>query len=134
MSRRKAREAALQALFQLDFNEMERLDALNIVLDESSAPPDEVREYAQRLVDGAKAHLTEIDGLISEKSREWKIDRMSGVDRNIARIAVYEMKFGEESLAPNIVINEAVELAKRFGSDESPRFINGVLGALVKKN
>lgn len=133
MSRRKAREAALQALFQLDFNKMEQADALNAALSENDVISDGAREYAQRLVNGVQAHLAEIDQAIAAYSKEWKVARMSGVDRNVVRIAVYEMRFDAEALTPNIAINEAVELVKRFGSEESPRFVNGILGAMVKK-
>lgn len=133
MSRRKAREVALQALFQLDFNKVAQTEAIDAVLGETTILSDGSRDYAKQLVAGTQEHLSEIDSVISANLREWKVDRMSGVDRNIARIAVYEMDFAEESLAPNIIINEAIELTKRFGSDESPRFINGILGAMVKK-
>ena len=70
--------------------------------------------------------------MITNSSKEWKLQRMAGVDRNITRMAVYELKFCEEKLTPNIVINEAVELAKKFGSDESSRFVNGILGAIAR--
>lgn len=133
MSRRKAREAALQALFQLDFNEMDQAQALESVLEEQERLSAPARAYAQEIVEGTKSHLEEIDTILGEASAEWKVSRMPGVDRNIARLAVYELRFGAEALTPNIVINEAVELAKRFGTDASARFINGVLGAVIKK-
>ena len=84
------------------------------------------------LVQGTGANLAAIDQIIGESSREWKIWRMSGIDRNVTRVAVYEMRFSEEKLTPNIAINEAVELAKKFGTDDSGRFVNGILGAMVK--
>lgn len=133
MSRRRAREAALQALFQLDFNEMNHVHALDAVLEEQEKLSVPSRAYAQEIVEGTKAHLEEIDAILGEASAEWKVSRMPGVDRNIARLAVYELRFSAEALTPNIVINEAVELAKRFGTDASSRFINGVLGAVIKK-
>lgn len=133
MSRRKAREMALQALYQLDFNDTEPNSALEVVLDEFGGVSGKTKSYAQQLVDGTHRHLTEIDGIIGGLTAEWKLDRMASVDRNIARMAVYEMKFGSEQLTPGVVINEAVELAKTFGTDDSSRFINGVLGSLVKK-
>ncbi len=133
MSRRKAREMALQTLFQLDYNSKGKDEALEIVLSEYSNIAENTKEYAENLVSGTQAHITEIDTLIGEISNEWKIDRMPGIDRNIARIAIYEMRFGNEALPPNVVINEAVELAKLFGTEESSRFVNGILGSLVKK-
>lgn len=134
MSRRKARETALQALFQLDFNKVDQKDAVNAALSESEILSDGARSYAQKIVEDTLKDLEQIDQIITDNSRDWKIERMSGVDRNITRIAVYEMKFSEEKITPNIVINEAVELAKKFGSDESARFVNGVLDSIAKKN
>jgi N utilization substance protein B len=84
-------------------------------------------------VTGALAHRETIDDVISRASAEWRLDRMASVDRNITRIAVFEMRFGSENLSPNIVINEAVELAKAFGTEDSGRFVNGVLGKAVKQ-
>lgn len=134
MSRRKSREMALQTLFQLDYNTADTNEALQAVLSENNNPGENTREYTEYLVTGTQKHLDEIDVIISEVSSEWKIDRMAGIDRNIARMAIYEMNFGSEEISPNVVINEAVELAKIFGTDESSRFVNGILGALVKKN
>lgn len=132
MSRRKAREMALQALFQLDFNDNQPAEALTAVFEESGEANDKTRTYSLDLVEGTLQHLREIDNIIVGLSPEWKLDRMAGVDRNIARMAIFEMKFGTEELTPNVVINEAVELAKSFGTDDSGRFINGILGSLVK--
>ncbi len=134
MSRRKSREMALQTLFQLDFNTADQGEALEAVLGENNNLAEKTREYTEYLVAGTQEHLAEIDDIIAEVSNEWKIDRMAGIDRNIARMAIYEMNFGTEQLPPNVVINEAVELAKVFGTEESSRFVNGILGALVKKN
>ncbi len=133
MSRRKSREMALQTLFQLDYNAADKNEALQAVLSENNNLAGNTKEYAEYLVTGTKEHLTEIDAVIMEISNEWKLDRMAGIDRNIARIAIYEMNFGTEELPPNVVINEAIELAKLFGTEESSRFVNGILGALVKK-
>lgn len=134
MSRRKSREMALQTLFQLDYNTADKTEALEAVLSEYENLAEKTREYTEYLVAGTQEHLTEIDDIIANISNEWKLDRMAGIDRNIARMAIYEMNFGSEKLPPNVVINEAVELAKIFGTEESSRFVNGILGALVKKN
>ena len=133
MSRRKAREMALQVLFQMDFNDNQPELALEAVFDETDGISERAKTYAKDLVSGTAHNLPAIDTIISSLSAEWSIERMAGVDRNIARMAVYEMNFGAEQLTPNVVINEAVELAKSYGSDESSRFINGILGSLAKK-
>lgn len=133
MSRRKAREVALQALFQLDFNKMGQNEAIDAALEESDRLSDGARAYVTEIVEGTRAHIEEIDAFITKSSTEWKVDRMPGVDRNITRLAIYEMQFGEEGLAPNIIINEAIELAKKFGTDASARFVNGILGAMIRQ-
>jgi len=132
MSRRKARELALQALFQLDFNDQEPTNALEAAFSETQGAGPKTKAYARDLVDGTHQNLREIDDIISNLSLEWKLDRMPGVDRNIARMAIYEMKYADEEISPNVVINEAVELAKTFGTEDSSRFINGILGAMIK--
>jgi len=133
MSRRKAREMALQTLFQLDYNNTGKDEALQTILSEHDSIDENTRKYTENLVIGTQEHLNEIDKIIGKISNEWKIDRMPGIDRNIARMAIYEMRFGNETLPPNVIINEAVELAKLFGTEESSRFVNGILGSLVKK-
>ncbi len=140
MSRRQAREAALQALFQLDLNPADREDqqemyeslAIDNVLGEAEQMSVRDRGYMEQLVKGTLANKAEIDDLIARSSREWKVSRMAAVDRNITRMAAYEMFFQEEKLTPGIAINEAVELAKKFGSDDSGRYVNGILGAMIK--
>lgn len=133
MSRRKAREMALQTLFQMDYNEnIASEPALAMVIDEYEVVADKDRTYARQLVDGARHSLADIDAIIAKSAHEWKIERMPGVDRNIVRLAIYEMKYGDEPMPPGVVINEAVELAKQYGTEESARFVNGILGSLVK--
>ncbi|BBB92917.1 MAG TPA: transcription antitermination factor NusB [Methylomusa anaerophila] len=133
MSRRKAREMAIQALFQLDFNpDVSEDEALESVFAERDDVTDKAKKYAKILIDGTIANKIAIDAYIANVSREWKIERMAGVDRNIARMAIYEMQFSPEPLQPGVAINEAVEIAKNFGTEDSGRFINGILGTLVK--
>lgn len=131
MNRRKAREIALQALFQLDFNNERDTSAEERALAAAMKEEgfDEIPDdsYAVKLLKGTDAHINEIDSLIAAASKEWKLERMAAVDRNIVRMAIYEYKFAEEELSKSIVINEAVELAKKFGTDKSGGFINGVL-------
>lgn len=143
MSRRQAREVALQALFQLDFNgpdleEQRRAYetlAIDAALGEVEGEPvtKKDRRYIESVVLGTRQNLEQIDEMIGRHAKGWKVSRMAAVDRNLARLAVYEMCLADEKLAPGIVINEAVELAKKFGTDESGRYINGILNALVKK-
>ncbi len=136
MSRKRAREAAMQALFQLDMTAGAGADEESRALAaawETGKKPAELDEgYARALVTGTREHLTEIDAALAAVSKEWKVARMAAIDRNILRLAVYEMRFVPD-MTPGIAINEAVELAKKFGSDESPRFVNGVLGSVVRK-
>lgn len=131
MNRRKAREIALQALFQLDFNNERDTSAEERALAAAMKEEgfDEIPDdsYAVKLLKGTDEHINEIDSLIAAASKEWKLERMAAVDRNIVRMAIYEYKFAEEELSKSIVINEAVELAKKFGTDKSGGFINGVL-------
>lgn len=133
MSRRKARETAVQALFYLDFNHTDMESAIAAVMDERETMSGNAKDYARLLVSGAREHQGEIDRIIAAVSNEWKLDRMAAVDRNIARVAIFEMNYSGEKLPPNVIINEAVELAKTFGTEDSSRFINGILGSLVKK-
>ena len=139
MSRRQAREAALQALFQLDLNpgeegQQEQYETLAIdtVLGEAEKMSVRDREFVRTLVHGTRAHLAEIDSLIAASSKDWRLERMATVDRNITRLATFEIRFAEETLTPNIAINEAVELAKKYGTDDSSRYVNGILGAMMK--
>lgn len=92
--------------------------------------PPEGEQFARVVVMGTLAHKGEIDALIRRVAPEWPVEQIAGVDRAILRIATYEIVFGEET-SPKIAINEAIELAKLFGSDSSRRFVNGALGALM---
>jgi len=132
MSRRIARELALQALFQLDFNKTTPEEAFQGVCDERAEISLDAREYAHTLLLGTVEQKDAIDQIISQTSKDWKVDRMAGVDRNIVRMALYEMNYGTEKLSAGVIINEAVELAKAFATDESSKFVNGILGSLVK--
>ena len=127
--RRKAREGALSVLYSGDITEK---DALGIVED-GSYPAEEITlsDYAERLVSGVTCNVEEIDARLAATSENWSVDRMPVVDRVILRMAVYEMLYVDE-VPVSVAINEAVELAKAFGTDESPRFINGILGRLAR--
>ncbi len=128
--RRRARELALQALFQLDVQGEPFAEELAAFLKESSDQPD-VRDFARRLVDGAWAHHAEIDGLLSKLTMRWSVDRMTTVDRNILRMGAYQLLHCPD-IPPRVVINEAIELGKRFSTADSAQFINGILDAANK--
>ena len=133
MIRRIAREVALQSLFQIDFNSCEAEVAVEAAItehDEDNAP--KAYDYALHLVQGVLANKEAIDGRLSEYAIDWTVERMPATDRNILRVAVYEMLFAEQPLALGVAINEAVEVAKAYGTEESPRFVTGVLGKLAK--
>lgn len=123
--RRPARELALQALFQAEFSNAAPLSSF-IGLYEEAFEAD-VLEYAQELIEGVRERKTEIDALIQQNSRHWKIERIALVEKNILRIAIFEMKFSGKALKPSIAIDEAVEIAKKYGSTEAGAFVNGVL-------
>ena len=133
MSRRLSREIAVQTLFFLDFNPSFGMnDALEAVFSEREKVSNSVKEYSKFLVNGTKENLQDIDDFLTKLSKQWKLSRMPSVDRNIARLALFEMKYSKEPLTVGIVINEAVELAKIFGTEDSSRFINGILGSAAK--
>ncbi len=130
--RRTARERALQVLFELEFNDAGPAEVLAAQWQTTPAA-DEVRAYAERLVESVVKRRAELDARIQATSRNWRIARMTAVDRNILRLAVFEMLEEKPALAPAIIINEAIEIARRFSGDESAVFVNGVLDA-VRKN
>jgi N utilization substance protein B len=138
--RRKAREIALQLLFQKEFAPpiTPRLWQATVSSDESSSDKEQIApesfKYAEILVQGIQEKQPEIDSLIQRYSQHWKIDRMTTIDRNIIRLGIYEMKFANEPLPGSIAINEAVELAKVFSTTDSPSFINGLLDQINKTN
>ena len=138
MIRRVAREMVLQSLFQMDFTQAEPEEALAISLEvqqdeEKSEEAAKAVTYAEKVLKGTAENLTAIDALIGKYAINWDVKRMPGIDRNILRLAVYEMRFAEEKLPVTVAVNEAVELAKMFGTDKSARFINGVLGRLMRE-
>jgi len=132
MSRRKARETALMVIFQMDLVKAELQDALDFVLQEFAVQPSAI-DYARELASGVWEYRENLDGLIQRESTEWEVSRMAVVDRNILRLAVYEM-FILNEVPDRVAINEAVELAKRFGGPESGKFVNGILGSLIKND
>jgi N utilization substance protein B len=130
LSRRAGRESALKALFQIDVGKCDRdLSLENTIAADGLSPA--AASYCRQLVQGVLENRESIDELISSKAIDWKLDRMANVDRNILRIAVFESMY--ERLVPvGVAINEAVELAKVYGDEESSKFVNGVLGAIAR--
>lgn len=129
--RRRARITALQALFEVDTARHSPEFALNQRLEEEPLP-EAGAEFSRALLRGTLAHQSALDKIIQRIAPEWPIEQMAPVDRNILRLAAYEILF-EEDTPPKVAINEAVELAKIFGSDSSSRFVNGVLGTLLNQ-
>ena len=132
-NRRRSRELALSVLYQMD-QLGEGAEAALLLYQENFDAPASLWDYTTELVTGIEEYLDEIDQSVNQASRRWRMERMPNVDRNILRLACFEMFFAKEKLGPKIAINEAVELAKRYGSDESPGFINGVLDSLWDQN
>ncbi|MFB0841978.1 transcription antitermination factor NusB [Paenibacillus oleatilyticus] len=140
MRRRLARELAVQSLYQIEMNEATAADAIAHVIEEARTE-DEAQLTRERdqivphevleLVEGTMQHKRQIDGLLSDYLKGWQMDRLSKVDREIMRLATYEMVFREDVPA-KVVVNEAIEMAKNFGTEESGKFVNGVLGKMIK--
>ncbi|MFQ5736520.1 MAG: transcription antitermination factor NusB [Thermodesulfobacteriota bacterium] len=127
--RTKARETALQVLYKMDIADggqaefeadMDRL-----------APGTEARRYCEEIVNGVVANGAQIDPIIDEFSENWKVERMALVDRNVLRVAVYELKYRTD-VPYRVIIDEAVELAKRYGSEDSGPFVNGIIDKIRK--
>ena len=95
--------------------------------------PESTEDFARTLVMGVQTYRTYLDSIVGELAPEWPIEQIAAADRNVLRIAIYELLF-EPDIPPKVAINEAVELAKMFGSESSPRFVNGVLGSLVSRD
>jgi transcription antitermination protein NusB len=130
-SRRAAREIALNVLYQVDLAKIPPEDALQAAL-ENAGVEEIAFEFGQELVQGVLANLSAIDTKLKELSIGWDLQRQPAVDRNILRMAMFEILY-LDFIPPSVSINEAVELAKKYSTDESGRFINGVLGALVRQ-
>ena len=135
-NRHLSRSIVLQSLFEWDLNVIDKKEVIEI-LDrniEEFAPNKTDRPFMEKLLTGVLSKQAELDLVISKAAPEWPIDRISPVDRNILRLGLYELLFSERSEVPaKVAINEAIELSKQFGGDNSSRFINGVLGAVYKE-
>lgn len=135
-NRHLSRSIVLQSLFEWDLNALEK-KAVHDVLDRNIsefAPNKTDRPFMERLLDGVMSKQAELDMVIEKAAPEWPIERISPVDRNILRLGLYELLFADRKEVPaKVAINEAIELAKQFGGENSSRFVNGVLGAVYKE-
>lgn len=131
MTRRGLREQIFMMLFRVEFHEMDEMSEQISMFEEAVEQCSEKdKEYISNKVNNIVAKLEEIDAAVNEVSEGWKTSRMGKVDLTLIRLAVYEMKY-EEDIPVKVAINEAVELAKQYGTDDSPAFINGVLAKLA---
>ncbi|MCL2740621.1 MAG: transcription antitermination factor NusB [Oscillospiraceae bacterium] len=130
MSRKGSRELAMRLLYQTDVQRGDRAFQIEWALGES-CDDEEDRAYVTDVLDGVEGRMAEIDGLIGDHAKGWKTSRMSKVDLAIIRLGLYEI-LGREDIPVNVTMNEAVELAKRYGGDESASFVNGVLGGIYE--
>lgn len=129
MARRKSRELAFILLFERCFDETDMQEIIERAVEARDIEPD---DFAVQLAKGADAYYVESDALIAEFSHRWSKDRLSKVTLSILRLAIYEMLHVEETPV-SVAINEAVELAKAYGSEDEPPFINGILGSVARK-
>lgn len=129
--RHRARRIALQALYQADVANVPVEEAIEFLVQDKNLPSD-VIEFVKRLAIGAWEHRAELDKVIQECAPHWSVERMAHVDRNILRMATYEILHMPD-IPYSVSINEAVELAKLFGASESGRFVNGILGGVVRR-
>lgn len=133
MTRKELREHIFKMVFQLAFNEPEDMsDHLKLYLEELVSAADKDKSYIQNKYEAVKEKVEEIDTILNETSAKWQTNRMNKVDLSILRLAVYEMKW-DEDIPESVAINEAIELAKKFSSEEAPVFVNGVLAKIAEK-
>lgn len=133
MSRRSARKNAFFLLFQMEFNHADEYEQVKEIFFSEKTEPleEEDKMFLLTLVEGARANQAEIDLKIEQSAKGWNPDRMSKVDLAILRIAIYELCYFKETPV-GVAINEAVELTKKFSSDEAPAFVNGILGKVIE--
>jgi N utilization substance protein B len=130
-ARRKARELALQMLFQLDMSSNQP-DAIIATFEELQKSKPNTREFAVKIFRGTIDHMPEIDEMIQNQAENWRLSRMAAVDRNIIRMSVYEFMH-EDDTPKLVIIDEAIEIAKKYGTHKSSQFINGILDGILKR-
>jgi N utilization substance protein B len=126
-----ARTVALQVLYQNDMNPDSRRDLTDDFLAEELPEHDAIRQFTHKLIDGVKKNRNDIDSKLQQFTHNWSVERMTTIDRNILRLAAYEIFYMDTP--SSVVINEAIELAKKFSSKNSASFVNGILDQLGKK-
>lgn len=133
-NRHLSRTIAMQTLFAWDFNDRQDLDIDDLIKENFSqfAPNFDDHGFVQDLVKGVLNHLEDINAYIIKYATEWPLDQITIIDRNIMRIGIYELVF-DKNIPAKVAINEAIEIAKTFGGDSSGKFVNGVLGAIMKE-
>ncbi|MFB5759527.1 transcription antitermination factor NusB [Paenibacillus medicaginis] len=140
MKRRLARELAVQSMYHMEMNEVKAEEAVDMLLQEAAEDneaevvvKDEaaLRQYVLNMVAGTWEQRSAIDTLLTDYLKGWQVSRLSRVDRQILRLAAYEMIFRED-IPGKVAVNEAIELSKHFGTEESGKFVNGVLGRLIQ--
>jgi len=135
-NRHLARSIVLQSLYEWDFNRGKNLDLEKLLdrnISEFGSGVDEI-DFMKNLSKGVKEHQLRIDEIIKKSAPEWPIEQITIVDRNILRIGIYELLFGDKNeVPPKVAINEAIELAKSYGGESSGRFVNGVLGTIYRE-
>lgn len=141
MKRRVLREIAVQCLYQMEMNQVESSEAVSMLLSEAAEENEtervigdeaKVKETVLQLINGAWAAREEIDTVLTHYLKGWQVSRLSRVDRQILRLAAYELAFRED-VPGKVAVNEAIELSKHFGTDESGKFVNGVLGRMLQE-
>jgi N utilization substance protein B len=134
-ARHRGREAAVQMLYQWEVGRLPLADVRRVwseLTDEDDPLPDDVAAFAHSLVEGVTAHVAELDPLIAEAAAHWRLERMNVVDRLVMRLAVYEFLYERET-PTTVIINEALELARAFSSEEAVPFVNGVLDGIRRR-
>ena len=135
-SRHLSRSIVMQSLYEWDFygkkpEDLKKITERNI---NEFGPGLEDKNFVWQLIDGVTSHIVDIDKIIEKAAPEWPIEQITIVDRNVLRIGIFELLFGnKEEVPPKVAINEAIELAKNFGGESSGKFINGVLGTVYKE-
>ena len=131
MARKSAREAAMSLLYQRIFTENYDIDALRNMVDNQLVLDERDISYIEEILAGSSKYMDRIDNIIRENSKGWKFERISKVDLSILRLALYEILFCDD-IPQSVTINEAVELAKKYGGEKASSFINGILGSFVR--
>lgn len=143
MKRRLAREIIVQSLYQMEMNDVESAEAVEMLLEEASEENEtervitdeiQLKHYVVEHVNGVWEHKVAIDDILEHYLKGWQMSRLSRVDRQILRLATFEMIFTEAKDVPaKVAVNEAIDLAKHFGTEDSGKFVNGVLGKMIQE-